>query len=575
MSNKISKTLAFALIASQLSACSTIIGSTTTHSKFEADRDKAYDTARHEQQKNSLVNHVKGIYVDTQPIKVSDQKANLLETFSDKIVIGSKSRMTIQEIADRVTKLTRIPVNYSDTLRAASQSAPAAIQTPDATGQIPSDPLPGLLGAAVSGGAFIDTGLSSTSGTTGFPTDIPSIDAEFSGKLTDFLDHVAGRTGMFWKYDQDDKRIVFYKFDTKVFPLNIMPGSITSDSELTNIAGSTSKDAGSQSTSKSGQSVKLNIAMKAWEQTVKSIEKMLSKDGRIESNETIGSLAVTDTPMVLATIGRYVDQINKSMSRQVAFDVVIYDVEIEDDNKLGIDWNFVWKEMSQSAGVAAGGQYAMGYKAASQLASSVQSGASFLVNLSDINKPLSSPDANGSTSFVRALETQGRLSLKTHQQTMTLNNTPVPIKVTDETTYLASASTGTTAGGAASTNTLTTTLEPGKVVSGVTMTLLPHIFDANQMTLQMALDIADLKGISTITSGSSSIQAPRVGQKSILQRVALKNNETLIMSGFDQDKNSVSNERSMDIPGGLGRNEKHVVTVIMITPRITDGISSL
>jgi type IVB pilus formation R64 PilN family outer membrane protein len=537
--------------------CSTIIGSGVTYGKFSEDRDLTQSLMSHPQKHNVLLNRKNGIYVDTTPIKVSDQKTQLLEAFPETVVFSSKSLMSIREIADKVTKLTSIPVSYNDIAGqpqvqgASPRINQSVVDSAEEAATLGLDSLPILPGMST------DQLYSNSNPGSGFPSDIPMIDARFTGKLADFLDHVAGRTGLFWKFDNEEKRIVLFRYESKTFALHILPGTITANADLRNTSTTSSTDANNLSSSQSGQTINLKSDTKPWDESLKVIQKMLSRNGRLEGNEALGSVVVTDTPVVLAEIGRYVDQINKIMSRQVSFDISIYDIEIQDDNKFGIDWNFVWNEA---------GKFFVGYQAVSVAAAGVESGANFIADFG--NSP-----AAGSEAFIRALETQGRLSLKTHQQTMTLNNTPVPIKVAEETTYLASATSGTTS--TTTVGTLTTQLLPGKVVSGLTMTLLPRVFDANQMMLQMSMDITDLRSIETITSGESSIQAPKIGTKSFIQRVAVKNNETLIMSGFDQNRNSVSNDRSLDIPSGLARSEKHIITVVMITPRITEGVSIL
>lgn len=564
------------------SGCSTLIGSKDTYDKYSKENDKAYELQGQKQKRNSLINHIKGIYVDTSPVKVSDQHAKLLEAFPENIVISNRPLMSVSEIADRVTKLTRIPVKYQDMANqsSATPSAPGVTSPITTQNSGPSvqglnmmgmsGAMPDLSSIAANPAAFSPSSMPSLPGINenllygeanlgllGFPSDTPLIDARFSGSLVDFLDNVAGRTGLFWKFDYQENRIIFYKYDTKTFTLKLLPGDLSIDAELTNTSGTASS--GSESTtggSTAGQTIKLNSSIKTWSQTIKTVEKMLSKSGKAEGNEAIGAIVVVDTPMIIAEIESYIDQINKEMSRQVSFDVVIYDVELADDNKLGIDWDFVWNEA---------GKYATGFTLPSTAVTAIKTGASFVSNFKG-------NQAVGSGAVIKGLETQGRVALKTHQQTMTLNNTPVPIKIADETTYLASASSGTVPSSGAS-STVTSSLTPGTIVSGLTMTMLPRIFDPNQLMLQMTIDITVLKSIDTIVSGTGSIQMPKLGTKSVIQRVAMKNNETLIMSGFDQENHQVSRDSSLDIPSGLTRNEKHVVTVIMITPRITEGLS--
>lgn len=573
------------LVASilQLSGCSTLIGSATTYGNYAKDRDMTNNALNSQQKINSFVNNINGIYVDKTPIKVNGQNNRLLEVYSEDIVFSSNSLMGITEISDRLTKLTKIPVMYSDTSKNAKKAAPGMpVSTefggftdsagsnvsgaPKKSGELDDilDSIPTLPGIS-SNRIYSNSSFS----TLGFPGDIPMIDVVFSGKITDFLDMVSGRTGLFWKYDNVENRIVFFKYDTKTFTFYIMPGNmeinanLTNSSETSSVAGGAGGGgggggagaSGSTSRTQSGQDVSMNVSVKLWDQTLGAIKEMLSSGGRIQGNEAMGTVTVTDTPVVLSEIERYSNQMNKSMSRQVTFNVAIYDIELGDENQLGIDWNFVWNKAAMMGS---------GFTATSLAASAVGSGFKFMDS-----SPKS--EASGSTAMVKALETQGRVSLKRKLEAATINNTPIPVKVADETTYLASTSGGTT--GDSGVGVITTGITPGKVVTGLTMTLLPRIFDANQLMLQMTLDLSTLKEISTISSGDQSIQAPRVGTKSFMQRVALRNNESLILSGFDENKNSISGDQSMGIPAGLFRSESRIMTVIIITPRITEGVS--
>src|SRR5205085_6535083 len=136
----------------------------------------------------------------------------------------------------------------------------------------------------------------------------------------------------------------------------------------------------------------------------------------------------------------------------------------------------------------------------------------------------------GSQAMISALSTQGRVTELTSASVVTLNNQPVPVNVGRRVSYLAASATSQTANVGS-----TTSLTPGTVSTGFSMTLVPHIIDGQELLLQYAIDLSSLLRIKTISSGGSSIEAPDVSTSSFLQRVRLKSGETLVVAGFDQD----------------------------------------
>jgi len=91
------------------------------------------------------------------------------------------------------------------------------------------------------------------------------------------------------------------------------------------------------------------------------------------------------------------------------------------------------------------------------------------------------------------------------------------------------------------------------------------------LLLQFTTDISALVSLLPVSSGSSSIQVPTVDTRNFMQRVAMKSNETLIISGFEQTddnmtRNGIGTPGNYLFGGGVnGTNEKQVI-VILITP---------
>jgi type II secretory pathway component GspD/PulD (secretin) len=89
--------------------------------------------------------------------------------------------------------------------------------------------------------------------------------------------------------------------------------------------------------------------------------------------------------------------------------------------------------------------------------------------------------------------------------------------------------------------------------------------------LQFSTDISTLRGLRTVESNGSRIETPEMDTRNFLQRVSMKSNETLIISGFEQtdeniDRSGVGDPRLPVLGGGYKANDNKEVIVILITP---------
>jgi type IVB pilus formation R64 PilN family outer membrane protein len=103
------------------------------------------------------------------------------------------------------------------------------------------------------------------------------------------------------------------------------------------------------------------------------------------------------------------------------------------------------------------------------------------------------------------------------------------------------------------------------------MSILPHVLANGTVMLQFSTDISSLRGLRTVTSGGSTIETPEMDTRNFLQRVSMKSNETLIISGFEQtddnlDEQGVGQPKNMWLGGGYKAKSNREVIVILITP---------
>ncbi|HIA8142950.1 TPA: PilN family type IVB pilus formation outer membrane protein, partial [Escherichia coli] len=118
----------------------------------------------------------------------------------------------------------------------------------------------------------------------------------------------------------------------------------------------------------------------------------------------------TDTPRVLDTVSRFVEARNREMRRQVVLNVEVLSVRKTRRDQAGIDWNAVFSD--GRLGLTLGGAFS---SAADDI---ITSGVSIVDG-----------KLTGSKAFLKALSSQGTVSVVTQNSAVTKNMTPVPMQV--------------------------------------------------------------------------------------------------------------------------------------------------
>ncbi|MCY1546747.1 Outer membrane lipoprotein BfpB [compost metagenome] len=180
----------------------------------------------------------------------------------------------------------------------------------------------------------------------------------------------------------------------------------------------------------------------------------------------------------------------------------------------------------------------------------------------------------GSKAFFKALSSFGRVSVVTTANAMTLNRQPVPVAITNQTTYLAKV-TPAPAGASGSAGG-TPGLEPGTVTTGFLLNLLPTVLDSNSILLQFGLGISDLTALVDVPSGDQKIQAPEISSTDFLQKVAIRPGETLVLSGYERsagqyDKRTLTSGAPIGLGGSINGTSNREAVVILVTPVLSEG----
>lgn len=505
------------------------------------------------------INYSNESWIPLRKIQRSEkQNANLA---TDKIQVEINQRYaSLNEVAGAITSFTGLPVAVSaDVRNVAPGTTGGAAPLPGGPAALPG--LPGLPGAPIGVPGGTTTGLPGLPGAatpTGTITSSSPFSANYSGSLTGFLNQVAAYYSVNWKSDESGLR--FFVMESKTFRIAALPGDTRLTSTVESASGGSASNSG-LTTSTSGTAANSTgvafTGLSVWTSLESQVKQMLSANGKAVASPATGTITVTDTPAVLEQVSAFVEDQNKGLNRQVSVNVRVLSVQLNDNDNYGINWDAVYSNLASGA--------LNPYSIALKTAFPVAAGAGNLV----LSAPVGSASRwAGSSAMISALSSQGRVSELTSSTLVTLNNQPAPVNVGRKISYLASSSSTQTPNVGS-----TTTLTPGIVQTGFSMTVIPHIMDGQDMLLQYSIDLSSLLQLSTISSGTSTIQTPDISTSNFIQRVRIKSGETLVVAGFDQDNLSA-------VSSGIGKAEnaafgtrtgtdKRTMLVVMIQPTIT------
>lgn len=377
------------------------------------------------------------------------------------------------------------------------------------------------------------------------------------------LDVVTVKMGLSWRHDE--RGITIYYLDTQNFPFWGVQTTTSTESVISSGANSTTgtSTSGSSSSSSSASSVggtanssqntSVTTKIAIVEDVEKSLKAMLTpKVGRLAMSASTGTITITDTPEVLAKVGKFIASENRRITRQVRVNVKVLSVSLSNKDSLGVDWGLVYNSLSKN----------YGFGLSTSLANTV-SGMSGTFTLSNS----STSKFAGSDAVVKALAEQGNVATLASPSVVTMNMRAVPVQFTKQTTYFGGKQSTTT--GTSGTTTNSDII--GTVTTGFNMRVLPVLMTGDELQLQFDLNMGALDQLRAIANGG---EAPEISNQIVSQAVKLKSGQTLIVSGFEQRVDQ-ANKSGVGHPDnvlfGLHKTDnKDDRIVMMVTPVIED-----
>lgn len=397
-------------------------------------------------------------------------------------------------------------------------------------------------------------------------------DVTYTGNLGGLLDIVTARLGISWKYE--DGMVTFFYLQTARFDIEpsdakyALNGSVVSgvSNSSSSNGGTGSSSSGSNSggvSGESGTSLKSDVSMgnNLYDDLKSTAESMLTPGvGRLDMNKTTGTVVITDVPEVVRRVGEYLTSENKALSRQVNLKVVIYTVNTETSDAVGIDWNVIYKTLAGKYGINLTGP-----------SGTVADAGSVSFSVLDTSTGAARQFA-GSSFLFDALSKQSKVADVRTIPLMTTNMASASVVVGRQITYLKSVS--QTPYSTGNTTLLSQTREPGSVTTGTNITIFPKVLNGgDRMMLNMFLNISSLIALRQIGTADEPQEAPDVDSRSTPVRVWLKPGQTVVISGLEQNVATSDRQGQLSpdnqITGGQRSGDRTRQSfVITVTPYI-------
>jgi general secretion pathway protein D/MSHA biogenesis protein MshL len=249
----------------------------------------------------------------------------------------------------------------------------------------------------------------------------------------------------------------------------------------------------------------------------------------------IGLVTVTAPRSLLEKIENYINNLKGEIYRQVSIEAKIVEVTLSSDNTTGLDWSALSSQVGlrfNFSGI------------------NLTQGGTLVTNHDDSMVTLTPPAFNV---MIDAMKQQGNVEVLSNPKLSVMNGQPAMISVGENVTYVKSID-STTDG---TTGSVTYTVTPDSVMSGLGMGVIATILEDDQIILNLTPVISSLtQPIEYKKVGENEVGLPIVKLREMSTLVRIKNGEMLVIGGLTDTRAAYSNDYLAGlgkIPGSFGK----------------------
>lgn len=393
------------------------------------------------------------------------------------------------------------------------------------------------------------------------------LDYPMASTIRGYLDHATSQTHTYWSVQAG--RVVISKYMTKNFPLPMIKRANELTASITNATssgatggggqgqqggqtGGGQSQSGIQTSADTAQTATATVATDPHRDLVDALNALKSDKGTVSVSASLAMISVRDTPLHVAAIERYLSDVGKTLGRQIALDITIASVQLNDANALGIDWSLVRAGVGDFWGVGMNG-----------FGNTDPANARAGISVIDPRSPYAD-----STLLLDALRTQGRVSMVDHHTPVVINAQVASVQDGEERkgqrtdTVQAIQDAG-----------IIRTTSVSRLTTGTTINVLPMIMQDQRIMLHIDAALTRKEGEEIDGTGDNAISVPIVSKTAINQIAYVESGATLVLSRLERSRSSTT-DSGIGSPGfklfGGKRNTQQgrTITLILVTPRI-------
>jgi type IVB pilus formation R64 PilN family outer membrane protein len=353
---------------------------------------------------------------------------------------------------------------------------------------------------------------------------------KYEGSLSKALDKIAAMMDIDWSYDGDV--IAFNRMITQDYRVSLPTGTSAMQTSIGGVNG------GSRSVTMSRTIAEYS----PWDDLEQRLERAAPPPADVTISRSAGRISVFGPPSVQAQALAVVSDFENTFAARIGLEVAVFFVDSSKADDFGVGVN-----VSGSSGNFTGG---------------VNGAAGLLAG----NGVTTLSRGTSSISF-KALASDSSVVDYRIGSTIAQSGVISPIILTRSQNYVAKSTT-TTDNGVSS-----TAIETATVDTGVSIHALPRLVGKDKIQLSLTLLQNDLTELTSFDSGNSTVQLPTIDQRAIQNDSVLSPGETLVLSGYEQESSSRSNNGTgasgfLGLGGSVKGSKRKIKMVVMVRPAI-------